>query len=504
MTAPGHALPHRVSSSRQTECSHETGNSVNGTDTRHIHMIGICGTAMGAVAVLLKECGHHVTGSDEKAYPPMSTVLRDRSISVMQGYRPENLDPPPDLVVIGNAMSRGNEEVEATLERKLHYVSLAETLKEFFIRGKESLVVTGTHGKTTASALLAWVLENAGRSPGFMIGGIPENFGVGARLGGGPFFVTEGDEYDTAFFDKRSKFLHYLPDCVIINNIEFDHADIFDSVEAIELSFSRMLNIVPQSGLVVANAGDVRVMRLTEKTWPPRVTFGLGAGADWTARNLVEGGFGSQFDLVGPVGRIRCQLPLAGVHNVTNALGVAAMASHIGLSLSEIAGGFAGFKGVRRRLQRLPSPDDIVLYDDFAHHPTAIAETLRALRARHPGGRLWALFEPRSNTTVRNIFQKELASALSGASVALIAKIHRQDKIPEKHRLDPEQLVADLRSSGLDAQYLPDPKAVQEYVVAHVRSGDVITLMSNGAFGGLAQTLPAALSRTSNALGGGG
>jgi len=453
---------------------------------------------MGALATLLKESGYRVTGSDAHAYPPMSTVLREQGIAVMEGFRAENLEPAPDLVVIGNAMSRGNEEVEAALERKLHYISFAEALKEFFIRGKTSLVVTGTHGKTTASSLLAWVLECAGREPGFMIGGVPENFGLGARLGGGKLFVTEGDEYDTAFFDKRSKFVHYLPDCVIVNNIEFDHADIFESVEAIELSFARMLNLVPRNGLVVANASDARVMRLTEKSWCPRVTFGLTERADWTAREIIETERGSEFVLAGPVGHICCRMPQHGLHNVSNALGVAALCGHLGVSLGQIAEGFAAFRGVRRRLQRLSAPANVVLYDDFAHHPTAIAETLRAVRVAHPGRRIWALFEPRSNTTVRNIFQTELARAFSAAGAVLIAGIYRQDKIPPEQRLDTVRLVADLRREGVDAHYLADPEAILAHVAVRVQPGDVIVLMSNGAFGGLAERLPVALSDNPN------
>jgi len=467
---------------------------VNGPVPRHIHLIGICGTAMGAVAVLLRELGYRVTGSDEKAYPPMSTLLSEQGIAVMEGFRAANLEPAPDLVVIGNAMSRGNEEVEAVLDRKLRYVSLAETVKEFFIRGKTSVVVTGTHGKTTTSALLAWVLESAGLAPGFVIGGVPENFGIGARLGGGKLFVTEGDEYDTAFFDKRSKFVHYLPDCVILNNIEFDHADIFDSVEAIELSFARMLNLVPRTGLVVANADDERVMRLTEKTWPPRVTFGVRNPADWTAQQVAETERGAELDLVGPSGAVPCRLPLYGRHNLSNALAAAAAASHLGVSLPAIADGFATFRGVRRRMQALPAPEGIVLYDDFAHHPTAIAQTLRAVRSRHPKSRVWALFEPRSNTTVRNIFQRELATSLSAADVVVVAKIHRFEKVPPGQRLDPDRLVADLAAAGTQAHYLADAEAILAHVAAHARTDDVIVLMSNGAFGGLAQRLPAALA----------
>jgi len=453
---------------------------------------------MGAVATLLKAAVHHVTGSDSHVYPPMSTILREQGIPVIEGYRPENLDPAPDLVVIGNAMSRGNPEVEAVLERRLRYASLAEVLREFFIRGKTSLVVTGTHGKTTTSALLAWVLEHAGRRPGFMIGGVPENFGVGAKTGGGDLFVSEGDEYDTAFFDKRSKFLHYLPDCVIINNIEYDHADIFASIEEIELAFARLVSLVPRNGLIVANAADPRVMRVTENAWCRRVTFSIAGPADWTARDLVEREAGTEFTIAGPHDAARCFLPLHGVHNASNALGVAALSSHVGVPLGEIVDGFAAFRGVQRRLQRLPGPDSIILYDDFAHHPTAIAETLRAVRAAHPGHRVWALFEPRSNTMVRNIFQRRMVEAFRGAEIVLFGPIHRAEKIPSEDRLDLDRLVADLGREGIDARHLHDVNEILAHVARGARPDDAIVVMSNGAFGGLAGRLPAALAHALN------
>ena len=467
-------------------------------DIHHIHMVGICGTAMGAVAGLLTERGYRMTGSDAAAYPPMSTLLAEHGIRVIEGYSPENLDPAPDLVIIGNALSRGNEEVEAVLDRKLRYTSLAETLKEFFIRGTTSLVVTGTHGKTTTSSMLAWLLAHAGRQPGFMIGGVPENFGVGAQEGDGRYFVTEGDEYDTAFFDKRSKFVHYLPDGVIVNNIEFDHADIFASIDDIELSFRRMLNLIPRNGVVVANAADERVMRLTADGWATRVTFDVESNdspsrdADWRARNLREDTGGTVFDLTAPAGSVECRLSLFGKHNIANAVAAAALAGHVGLSLDEIAAGLESFAGVRRRLQRLPSRRGLVIYDDFAHHPTAIDATMRAVRAAHPDRRVWAVFEPRSNTTVRSAFQAELAQALSLADVVLLGAIHRRDSIPAEQRLDIEQLLRDISSAGSTAMQFDDVDEIVEYAVGNSRDGDVITIMSNGAFGGLAKKLPAA------------
>jgi UDP-N-acetylmuramate: L-alanyl-gamma-D-glutamyl-meso-diaminopimelate ligase len=463
------------------------------SEIKHIHMVGICGTAMGAVAMMLAERGYRVTGSDARAYPPMSNILADHGISIIEGFHGENLDPAPDLVIIGNAMSRGNDEVEAVLDRRLRYTSLAEALKEFFLRGRRPLVVTGTHGKTTTSSMLAWILEQAGREPGFMIGGVPENFDSGARIGKGDLFVVEGDEYDTAFFDKRSKFVHYLPECVIVNNIEFDHADIFDDIDDIELSFRRMLNLVPGNGLVVANARDERVMALTDQSWAPRVTFGVDVVADWQASELQESPEGTKFELRSPHGSVECSALFFGKHNVSNAVAAAVVADHVGLSLDEIVDGIESFGGVKRRMQRLEGPKDVTIYDDFAHHPTAIGETLHAVRAAHPDERVWALFEPRSNTTVRSIFQRELADALSGADMVVIGGIHRSDSIPEAGRLDIERLADDLTASGTKVVCITDPAEIITWTTPRVQPGDVIVLMSNGAFGGLAGKLPQAL-----------
>ena len=475
--------------------SREKGMLPPFADIRHLHLIGICGTAMGALAVLLKERGFRVTGSDSAVYPPMSEVLRDHDIHVASAYSPDNITPRPDLVVIGNALSRGNEEVEAVLERRIPFVSLPEALREFFIRGSISIVVTGTHGKTTTSSLLAWVLDFAGLQPGFMIGGVPANFGVGARTGSGRFFVSEGDEYDTAFFDKRSKFLHYLPDIVVVNNIEFDHADIFGDIGEIELSFRRLLNIVPRNGLVAANRDDPRVVRLTEHTWPPKVMFSLSGDADWHARNVRDTASGATFDLIGPSGQTTCELPLFGRHNVSNALAVAAVCAHVGVSLEQIRDGMRSFKGVRRRLEKLYDAQDIVLYDDFAHHPTAITETLRGVRAAHPGSRVWAIFEPRSNTTVRRFFQTELADALACGDVVRLGAVHRNDRIPESERLDIARLVSDLRERGADAESLPDVSRLCDEITSNARAGDVIVVMSNGGFGGLTGLLRDALEK---------
>jgi UDP-N-acetylmuramate: L-alanyl-gamma-D-glutamyl-meso-diaminopimelate ligase len=471
-------------------------------DVRHIHMIGICGTAMGAVAGMLKQSGYDVTGSDEHVYPPMSDVLASLHIEVMEGFSPSHLDPLPDLVVIGNAMSRGNVEVEAVLELRLPYVSLAETLREFFIRGNQSFVVSGTHGKTTASSLLAYVLDSAGREPGFMIGGVPADFESGARVGSGELFVTEGDEYDTAFFDKRSKFLHYLPDCLIVNNMEFDHCDIFGSIEEIELSFARVINIVPRNGLIIANKDDERVMALVEKAWCPVTTFSTSKpDADWYGDDLhVDDGM-SIFTMHTPSGTVRCATTLHGRHNMANTLAVAAACSFADLTLDEIIAGVQGFGGIARRLQRLGAASDYYVYDDFAHHPTAIRETLAAVRSMHTGRRVIVLFEPRSNTTVRNIFQDDLADALSGADRVVIGHVHRLERVPEGQRLDLDRLLADLERRGTQSSHIDDPAEIVREVTETVNPGDVIVIMSNGAFGGISRMLPEALEHSPAGVG---
>ena len=350
-------------------------------EVKSVHFVGICGTAMAAVAALCREVGYTVTGSDENVYPPMSTFLESRSIRILQGYQESNLDHRPELIVIGNALKRGTPEVERALDERLNCCSLPELVREFFIRGKHSVVITGTHGKTTTTSLLAWVLESAGQTPSFLIGGIPTNFGTGARLGTGAHFVIEGDEYDTAFFDKRSKFVHYLPDTVILNNIEFDHADIFADLAAVKRAFRQLVAVVPRRGLIIANGDDANVREVV-------------AGAQCRVRYFGLPDFAGY------------RLPLAGGHNQRNAAAVAVCANELGLSREQIQAGFDSFTGIKRRMEVRGEVAGVTVVDDFAHHPTALVETIRAIRQKYPGRRLWALFEPRSNTTRRNVFQR--------------------------------------------------------------------------------------------------
>ncbi|MSU42155.1 MAG: UDP-N-acetylmuramate:L-alanyl-gamma-D-glutamyl-meso-diaminopimelate ligase [Pedosphaera sp.] len=457
-------------------------------EIKSVHFVGICGTAMASAAAAMQERGYRVTGSDQNVYPPMSTFLAERRVEVMSGYAESNLAHRPDLVVIGNAISRGNPEAETVLEHKLRYCSLPELLKEFFIRGKRSLVVTGTHGKTTTASLLAWVFEHAGLRPSFLIGGIPENLAQGARFTDSPWFVIEGDEYDTAFFDKRSKFVHYLPEVAIINNLEFDHADIFENLGAIQTSFRRLIALVPRNGLLLANGDEPNLAGLLDVKHCPMRRFGLSAGNEVRAENLQLGAAQSRFDVSG----FKFELPLLGELNVRNALAVVACARHCGLSDAQIQSAFATFRGIKRRMQVRGEVAGVTVVDDFGHHPTAIRETLKALRVKFSGQRLWAVFEPRSNTTRRNVFQRELAESFADADAVVIAEVARLDQIKPEERLNPESLMSDLRSAGKPAAYLPTVEAIVEHVRQGVRRGDVVCVFSNGGFGGIHEKLLAA------------
>ncbi|MGN6385003.1 MAG: UDP-N-acetylmuramate:L-alanyl-gamma-D-glutamyl-meso-diaminopimelate ligase [Verrucomicrobiota bacterium] len=448
---------------------------------RSVHFVGICGTAMASVAAAMKDRGFQVSGSDQNVYPPMSTFLLEKGIELCSGYNESNLDSKPDLVVIGNAISRGNPEAEAVLERKLRYCSLPELLKEFFIRGKRSLVVTGTHGKTTTTSLLAWVFEHSGRNPSFLIGGIPSNLKQGARFTDSEWFIVEGDEYDTSFFDKRSKFVHYLPELVVVNNVEFDHADIFDSLAAIQLSFKRLINIIPRNGLLLANGDDPNIAPLLNISHCPIQKFGLGSACDQQAREVALSGSYSEFTL----GQTRFRIPLIGELNVRNALAVAAAARHCGLSDSEIQSAFSTFQGIKRRMEVRGVTGGVSVIDDFAHHPTAIRETMRALRVKFPERRIWAIFEPRSNTTRRNIFQDELTDALAMADGIFVAQVARLEQLAPEQRLNPEKLIATLAERGKTAFYLPGADEIVLQIAQLARSPDVICVFSNGGFGGI-------------------
>ncbi len=444
---------------------------------------------MASCAAALQVKGFQVTGSDQGAYPPMSQFLESQGIAIRSPYAEANLAHRPDLVVIGNALSRGNPEVEYVLDNKLPYCSLPELLKEFFIRGKRSIVITGTHGKTTTTSLMAWVFESAGLNPSFLIGGVPHNFGYGARFTDSDWIILEGDEYDTAFFDKRSKFVHYLPEIGIINNLEFDHADIFDDLAAIQLSFKRFINIIPRQGMLLVNGEEANLEDLLKVDHCPIRSFGLDEGNQFGAANIQLEAQGSHFDVNGT----RYFLPMVGHLNIRNALAVIACAQHCGIPDEAVQEGLASFKGIKRRMEVRATVNEITIIDDFGHHPTAIRETINALRVAYPKQKLWIAFEPRSNTTRRNIFQTELADALALADSALISQVARLDLLAVDQRLNPEQLVSDIQARNTDCVYSEDADTICAHLKEHCVANDVVCIFSNGAFGNLHSKLEGAL-----------
>ena len=434
---------------------------------------------MASAAAALKEKGYDVTGSDQNVYPPMSTFLTERKIEVMNGYAEKNLAHKPDLVVIGNAISRGNPEAEYALDHKLRFCSLPDLLREFFIRGKRCLVVSGTHGKTTTTSLLTWVFEHNGRNPSYLIGGIPTNLGQGARFTDSEWFIIEGDEYDTAFFDKRSKFIHYLPEVAIVNNLEFDHADIFENLAAVQKTFSHLIRIIPRNGLLLGNGDDAQLAPLLNVTHCPVKRFGIGENNAICATNIRLGPTASEFEIPSA----KFHINLVGELNVRNALAVVAAAKHCGLTNKEIQSAFDTFKGIKRRMEVRGVSGGVTEIDDFGHHPTAIRETLRALRVKYAKEKIWAIFEPRSNTTRRNVFQQELADAFADADGVVVSQIARLELLKPEERLNPEQLMATIKAAGKNAAYLADADAIVAHCGTQVHPGDIVCVFSNGGFG---------------------
>ena len=464
---------------------------------KHIHFSGICGTAMGAVASAMARQGYCITGSDENVYPPMSTFLEQEGIEVFQGYKPSNIPESADLVVIGNAMSRGNAEVEEVLRRGLRYMSLPEAMKEFFLWGKKNFVVTGTHGKTTTTSMLAWLMEDNGLNPGFMIGGIARNLGRGGRFTDSDYCVLEGDEYDTAFFDKRSKFLHYLPKVVIINNIEMDHADIYANVEEIKLSFKRLLRVVPGDGIVFLNADCPNCREVQQhaagelRSCVRVVSVGMGEDAERRITDVELRPEGSAFTLEGE----RYEIPMVGEFNVRNAAMAACAALFAGLTPEQIRASFLKFEGVARRQEVRGTVNEVTVVDDFAHHPTAVAQAVQGLRQRFPKSRLWVLFDPRSNTMIRNLFQHELAASLSKADFVVLSPVENFKKLAPEERLNLADLCAEVQALGTDCYQGKSIDDIVANVVARVHPGDVLLVMSNGGFGGIHSKMLTALAQ---------
>jgi UDP-N-acetylmuramate: L-alanyl-gamma-D-glutamyl-meso-diaminopimelate ligase len=457
---------------------------------RTIHFLGICGTAMGSVAAAIKDLGFTVTGSDANVYPPMSTFLESKGIPIQNGFRPENIPDPIDLIVIGNAMTRGNPELEAVLNRKLYYRSLPETIREFFLQGKHNIVVTGTHGKTTTTALVSWIFQFAKCAPSFLIGGIAKNLGQGALFSDSSYFVIEGDEYDTAFFDKRSKFLHYLPECLVINNVEYDHADIFKDLEEIKTSFRRLVNIVPKEGKIFINADEPNCRDVSSHAFAAVNTIGFGGDATYPITKVTYSEKGSCFEFLGTT----FQTSLVGEFNIRNSAMAAAVAHSYGIPIDTISAALKQFEGIARRQEIRGEVNGIKVIVDFGHHPTAIRETLTALRHRYPGQRLWAIFEPRSNTTRRAVFQTALPEALGLADGVLLAQVARLEQLDPQDRLDPDRVVQHLKSRGIAAFYEPNTDSIVNRIRPLVRSGDVITVFSNGGFEGIHEKLLKALA----------
>jgi UDP-N-acetylmuramate: L-alanyl-gamma-D-glutamyl-meso-diaminopimelate ligase len=465
----------------------------------HYHLIGICGTAMASLAGMLRARGHRVTGSDENVYPPMSTMLESLGIPVMPGYKCEHLTPTPDCVIVGNAIPRGNPEVEETLARKLLYRSQAEVVKDEYIRGRRSLVIAGTHGKTTTASIAAWVMEQGGLNPTFLVGGIVQNFGASFRVTDSEYFIIEGDEYDTAYFDKGPKFMHYLPELAIVNNIEFDHADIYPDLTAVKLAFRRFMNLVPGNGRLIAgwDSPDVRevVAGMGQKLFTQLETFGMTEDAMWQATDIAFSGEMTRFRVFRKGKEwAEFRTPLIGNFNVLNCLAVIVAAESWGVNRKSTAEALATFKNVCRRAEVRGEEGGVAVIDDFAHHPTAVRETLQALRSRYKGRRLIAVFEPRSWSSRLGVFQDEYAKAFSPADYVIIAGVFDSQKVAEKGRmLNTTKLIDDISIQSKPAFALPGADEIVQHLLPQLCTGDVVAIMSNGGFGGIHDKLLNAL-----------
>jgi len=453
---------------------------------KHYHLIGICGTAMASLAGMLVEQGHRVTGSDEDVYPPMSLELKRLRIPVFDGFSPQNLSERPDIVVVGNAITRGNPELERVLNDKMYYTSMAAVVKENFIRGRHSIVIAGTHGKTTTASLMAWVMEQAGANPSFLVGGVAENFNASFRVTESPYFVIEGDEYDTAYFDKGPKFMHYLPDTVILNNVEFDHADIYRDIEAVKFAFSRLINLIPGSGQLIAGWDSGLVSELAPRALCKVESFGIETDAKWRADNVTFSPDTTRF-AVRVEGREfgRYSTRLAGLFNVRNCLGVIAACEALGLDRNAVANAISEFKSVKRRLEVRGQVRGVTVIDDFAHHPTAVRETLLASRAKYPGHRIVAIFEPRSFTAQIKVFQQPFEDALAVADEIIIASLFHPERYTADTAISPAEMLERLRERGREAYFIPTPDDIVADLAPRLNGNDVVVIMSNGSFGGI-------------------
>jgi len=456
----------------------------------HIHLMGICGVGMSSLAGMLKEKGYIITGSDQNTYPPMSTFLENLSIPVKKGYSPSNLNPPPDLVIVGNVITRDNPESDALLQLGLSYISMPQALRRFAMDKKRSIAVAGTHGKTTTSALAAWILEIAGMKPSFMIGGIAKNFDSNFKLGIGPYFVIEGDEYDTAFFDKRPKFLHYDPYITIITGIEFDHADIYKGIDEIKDAFRRLIEMIPAEGLLCANCDDPVILDEMKKARCPLLTYAIKREADIYVRDTIVSANETEFTVLqGGKEYLRVATELYGGHNIYNILAAVSVALHLHIEPETIVKAIKTFKGIKRRLETIGNYGDILVIDDFAHHPTAVRETTKAVKSRYQDRRLVAVFEPRSNTSRRNVFQDAYAASFTSADVVILPEPPKMEKIPPRERFSSTKLKADLMKQDIQALYFPNNDDLLDGLLGLISPGDVILIMSNGPFDNMQESL---------------
>jgi UDP-N-acetylmuramate: L-alanyl-gamma-D-glutamyl-meso-diaminopimelate ligase len=465
---------------------------------RHVHLVAVAGTGVGTLACMLADRGFRVTGSDVAAYPPMGDQLRAAGIEVQKGFAREHVEAQrPDLVVIGNAVRADNPEARAAIDGGLPYLSFSDAVHHFFIRGKHSVVVAGTHGKTTCTSLIGWILAQTGRDPSLLIGGVARNFGVGFRLGAGDHFVVEGDEYDTAFFDKTPKFLHYAPRTLLLTSCEFDHADIYENQAQIEEQMAKLVALVPEDGCIVAETDTPALARLVERARAPVYSYGFSEEAQWKASDITFDEASTQFNVWSVQERAgRVRVPMHGRHNVENVLGSIALCHALGVPVQESAEALESFEGVRRRQEIRGEVSGVVVMEDFAHHPTAVRETIGAVRARYPDHRVLAVFEPRTNTSRRRFFEDDYVEALSSADVVILAPVHRAEDIPVDERLRPERIVDALAARDVDASVHPDVDDIIEHLLGRCTGKDVALIMSNGEFGGIWDRLLARLEKT--------
>lgn len=468
---------------------------------KHVHVIGIGGSAMAPLAGMLRESGFLVTGSDAGVYPPASTLLADLGIPFNDTFDATHLSPLPDLAVIGNIIARGNPELEEVLDRKIPFRSLPEILEEVFLPGRHSIVVSGTHGKTTTTAMLAWIFQTAGKQPNFLVGGVAENFGKSYGLGGGEEFILEGDEYETAFWDRGPKFFHYHPDDLIITSVEFDHADIYADFPAYELAFKRLVNLVPQSGRVViwgdTEASGAALRKATEKAFCPVTTYGFTAGNDWVASEPAVDGNATKFRMMrGSEVFGDFALAATGRHNVLNAVAATVVAHGRGISAESIGKALATFRSVKRRMDVKGEIRGVLVVDDFAHHPTAVRATIEAARGRWPNRRLWAVLEPRSNSMRRKVFQDSLPRSLALADRVVLGGVFRATQLGDENRLDPESVAASVRGLGKPAEVFGSSQAIADFLSGETEKDDLVLVMSNGSFDGLCEKLLVALKQS--------